>query len=147
VEPVAALHLRLPQPLVMLPSFICAILGITITAGHEHRSKSQHTIRGIAFAAPSSLPHAPSLLDGAHVWSGHLAVQPSTSVPPSSSSSSSSLTPTTSDTCRHGADDGLYWSTYGGPLQRASVPQEALGLLVDVLGFEHIRGVAHYQNW
>jgi hypothetical protein len=42
---------------------------------------------------------------------------------------------------------GIYWSTYGGVVSNSVVPLSALGLIDDVLSFNHIRGVAHYQNW
>lgn len=49
--------------------------------------------------------------------------------------------------CGYARDNGLYWSTYGGPLQRAVVPAPDLGLLDNILSFPWIAGVAHYQNF
>ena len=49
--------------------------------------------------------------------------------------------------CRYTAGSGIYWSTYGGPLQKPLVANESLALLDAGLGLDHIAGVSHYQNW
>ena len=42
--------------------------------------------------------------------------------------------------CGYARDNGLYWSTYGGPLQRAVVPAPDLGLLDNILRYDTIVG-------
>ena len=49
--------------------------------------------------------------------------------------------------CRYADDNGLYWSTYTGPLQRSIVQSSDLAQIDAVLSLGHISGVAHYQNW
>lgn len=75
-----------------------------------------------AYYGPSALPRSGSSL---RTWPSNL--------------SSSRL--------RYDHRNGIYWSTYGGPLQKATVDNVELGLLDDVLAFEYVAGVAHYQNW
>lgn len=58
-----------------------------------------------------------------------------------------SASPLVAGPCRYARDNGVYWSTYAGALQRPVVSVADLKLLDDVLAFPYIAGVAHYQNW
>jgi hypothetical protein len=49
--------------------------------------------------------------------------------------------------CTYKKDNGIYYSTYGGLLQRSVVPPSAFDQLDDVLSYDYVRGVSHYQNW
>jgi pectin methylesterase-like acyl-CoA thioesterase len=49
--------------------------------------------------------------------------------------------------CEYEPGNGLFWSTYGGPVQRSVVSPGSLKLIDDVLAFDYIAGIAHYQNW
>eukprot|EP00041_Stephanoeca_diplocostata_P016822 m.333000 g.333000 ORF g.333000 m.333000 type:complete len:473 (-) comp20500_c0_seq1:371-1789(-) len=47
----------------------------------------------------------------------------------------------------YSSDAGIYYSTYGGLLQKPSVEEAAFNQLSRVLSYPYIQGVAHYQNW
>ena len=49
--------------------------------------------------------------------------------------------------CDYERGNGLYWSTYGGPVQRSVVTPSSIKLIDDVLAFDYVAGIAHYQNW
>ena len=49
--------------------------------------------------------------------------------------------------CNYEEGNGLFWSTYGGPVQRSVVSPGSLKLIDDVLSFDFVAGIAHYQNW
>jgi hypothetical protein len=49
--------------------------------------------------------------------------------------------------CKYKKDNGIYYSTYGGLLQRSLVSHSAFDQLDDVLSYDYVKGVAHYQNW
>lgn len=49
--------------------------------------------------------------------------------------------------CRYARDNGLYWSTYTGSLQKSIVHTEDFAQAEAVLALDYVAGVAHYQNW
>ena len=54
---------------------------------------------------------------------------------------------TAASSCVYAPSNGIYFSTYGGLLQRSDVSSSALRLLDEVLAFPQVAGIAHYQNW